>query len=79
MKKIIQALVAKAVAFQARPDVSSVERHAVTAAVGVVLAAVAIGGTQAITVGLVVAAGAAAGRVIWLAVAAKLASLKAGS
>jgi hypothetical protein len=68
----IKALVAKVVA---RKDVQSVARHAVIAA-GAVLLPVLVAGTP-VSVALLVTAGAAALRVVWLAVQAKLAKAAA--
>jgi len=59
-------------AFVARADVQSVARHAATAGGAVIIAAVTVGGVHAITAGVAIAALAAAGRVIWLAVQARL-------
>jgi len=56
--------------FFQKPAVQSVIRHAVIAAVGVFAAAITVGGFQSVTVAVVVAAAAAALRVVWLAVAA---------
>lgn len=57
-------------AFVARPVVQSVARHAAIAAVAVVVAAVSVGGVRSVTAGVIIAAAAAAGRVVWAAVSA---------
>ena len=71
---MIQKIKATVVAFFQRPKVQSVIRHAVTAAVGVFVAAVAAGGFQSVNVAVIAAAAAAAIRVVWLAVQASFAT-----
>ena len=71
---MIQKIKAAVVAFFNRPQVQSVIRHAVTAAVGVFVAAVAVGGFQSLNTAVVAAAAAAALRVVWLAVKASFAT-----
>jgi hypothetical protein len=53
-------------------SVHSVARHALLTAGGIFVSALTVGGLHAITFAVVAAAGAAALRVVWLAVAAKL-------
>ncbi len=72
IKAAVHAVVARLRDVAANKNVQSVARHAVVAAVGVVVAAVAVGGVSGITTGVAVAAAAAAVRVVWLAVESKL-------
>lgn len=70
MKKIITKIEVAIARFVTAPGVQSVVRHAVIAAAAVLFAAFEVGGFPAITVAVVVAAGAAALRVISLAIVA---------
>jgi hypothetical protein len=67
---MIARIKAAIVRFAGRHDVQSAVRHALTAAGGVFIAAVAVGGVHAVTTAVVIAAGAAALRVLELAVVA---------
>ncbi len=69
---MIARLKAAVVAFVRRPAVQSAARHAAFAGLAVLVAAVTVGGIHSVTVGVLVSALAAVGRVLQLAVVAQL-------